>query len=63
MNWKIWLKQHEYPLIGALVGLLIAILLITIGFFKALLVISFTLAGIWIAHYLQKTQLLKRLFR
>lgn len=63
MNWKLWLRKHQYPLIGALVGLLIAVLLITLGFFKTLLIVSFTLAGIWGASYLQQTQLLKRLFK
>ena len=63
MNGKYWLKQYQYPLIGALVGLLIAILLITVGFFKSLLIVSLTLAGIWVANYLQQTQLLKRLFK
>ena len=63
MNWKYCLKQYQYPLIGALVGLLIAILLITVGFFKSLLIVSLTLAGIWVANYLQQTQLLKRLFK
>lgn len=63
MNWKLWLRKHQYPLIGALVGLLIAVLLITLGFFKTLLIVSLTLAGIWGASYLQQTQLLKRLFK
>ena len=63
MNRKYWLKQYQYLLIGALVGLLIAILLITVGFFKSLLIVSLTLAGIWVANYLQQTQLLKRLFK
>lgn len=63
MNWKDWFKHHRYSVIGALVGLLIAVLLIAVGFFKTLLIVTLTLAGIGVANYLQHSQILKRLFK
>ena len=34
-----WIKQYAVPLIGGLVGLVFAILFLSIGFFKTLLVV------------------------
>ncbi|MDQ8758543.1 DUF2273 domain-containing protein [Streptococcus ruminantium] len=63
MNWKKWFSHYQYSITGALVGLLVAVLLIQIGFLKTLLIVAFMLSGIFIANYLQKAQLLKQLFK
>ena len=39
-----WIKQYAVPLIGGLVGLVFAILFLSIGFFKTLLVVLLYLA-------------------
>lgn len=61
MNWNHLLTRHHHSLIGALVGLVVAILLILIGFWKTVLLVSLTVIGSFVANYLHKTQLLKRL--
>ena len=43
-----WIKQYAVPLIGGLVGLVFAILFLSIGFFKTLLVVLLTGLGIWL---------------
>ncbi len=44
--------QYRYMIIGGLLGLLIAILLLTIGFFKTLLLLVSTILGATLGHYL-----------
>ena len=46
-------RYYQYPIIGGSVGLILAILLITIGFFKTLLVILLTLFGTYLGFYLE----------
>ncbi|MDU6314031.1 MAG: DUF2273 domain-containing protein, partial [Enterococcus faecalis] len=50
-----WIKQYAVPLIGGLVGLVFAILFLSIGFFKTLLVVLLTGLGIWLGLYLEQT--------
>lgn len=57
-------EKFKYPIIGGLVGLIIAILLMAFGLFKTLLAIIFIILGIYGGLYAKKTgiidQFLKR---
>ncbi|HEP1954872.1 TPA: DUF2273 domain-containing protein [Streptococcus pyogenes] len=48
-------EKFKYPIIGGLVGLIIAILLMAFGLFKTLLVIIFIILGIYGGLYAKKT--------
>lgn len=49
---KSFFLQYRYMIIGGLLGLLIAILLLMIGFFKTLLLLVSTILGATLGHYL-----------
>ena len=57
-----WIKQYAVPLIGGLVGLVFAILFLSIGFFKTLLVVLLTGLGIWLGLYLEQTGIVQNYF-
>lgn len=46
--------QYQYPIIGGAAGLILAILLITVGFFKTILIIVLTLIGAYLGFYLNE---------
>ncbi|HEP4268301.1 TPA: DUF2273 domain-containing protein [Streptococcus pyogenes] len=48
-------EKFKYPIIGGLVGLIIAILLMDFGLFKTLLAIIFIILGIYGGLYAKKT--------
>lgn len=48
-------ERFKYPVIGGLVGLIIAILLMSFGLFKTLLAIIFILLGVYGGLYAKKT--------
>ncbi|HHJ8515438.1 TPA: DUF2273 domain-containing protein [Streptococcus pyogenes] len=48
-------EKFKYPIIGGLVGLIIAILLMAFGLFKTLLAIIFIILGIYGVLYAKKT--------
>ncbi|HGI8008399.1 TPA: DUF2273 domain-containing protein [Streptococcus pyogenes] len=48
-------EKFKYPIIGGLVGLIIAILLMAFGLFKTLLAIIFIILGIYSGLYAKKT--------
>ncbi|HHJ5558711.1 TPA: DUF2273 domain-containing protein [Streptococcus pyogenes] len=48
-------EKFKYPIIGGLVGLIIAILLMALGLFKTLLAIIFIILGIYGGLYAKKT--------
>ncbi|MFB1328120.1 DUF2273 domain-containing protein [Streptococcus pyogenes] len=48
-------EKFKYPIIGGLVGLIIAILLMAFGLFKTLLAILFIILGIYGGLYAKKT--------
>ena len=48
-------ERFKYPIIGGLVGLIIAILLMSFGLFKTLLSIIFILLGVYGGLYAKKT--------
>lgn len=58
----IW-QQFMLPIIGGGLGLILAILFVTIGFLKTLLLIILTALGIAVGLYLKRTGLLDDLIR
>lgn len=48
-------ERFKYPIIGGLVGLIIAMLLMSFGLFKTLLAIIFILLGVYGGLYAKKT--------
>ncbi|WP_288531984.1 DUF2273 domain-containing protein [uncultured Secundilactobacillus sp.] len=57
------LKTYCWPLIGGLAGLLLAALIITVGFFKSLLILVLVALGIAVGLYIKKTGILSNLFK
>lgn len=53
-------EEYQFPIIGGLIGLVLAILLLTIGFFKTLLVILLVLLGAYLGYYLNIRGALER---
>jgi len=53
-------QQYKYGILGGGVGLILAILLLTIGFLKTLLVIVCILLGTYIGFYLNSIGFLDR---
>lgn len=51
---KVFWQQFMLPIIGGGLGLIVAILFVTLGFFKTLLLIILTIIGIAGGFYLQK---------
>lgn len=48
-------EKFKYPIIGGLVGLILAILLMAFGLFKTVLAIIFIILGIYGGLYAKKT--------
>ncbi|MCC7667695.1 DUF2273 domain-containing protein [Liquorilactobacillus satsumensis] len=57
------IKAYRWPIIGGLVGLLLAVLIITIGFLKTLVILIFVALGIAVGYYIEKTGVLSKLFK
>lgn len=55
-------KHYKLPIIFGVVGLILAILLVSIGFFKTLLIILLTGLGTVLGYYLEQTNLLDDFF-
>lgn len=51
---KEWFEYYKIPIIFAAIGLIIAILFITIGFFKTMLLLIFIILGGFLGLYLKK---------
>jgi len=51
---KEWFSHYKIPTIFAVLGLILAILLITIGFLKTLLLLIFTALGTYLGFYLKE---------
>ena len=49
------LERYRYPIIGGIVGLIIAICIFTIGFWKMILVLFLIGLGIYIGLFLKKS--------
>lgn len=52
------IKQYKIPLIGGLIGLILAILLVSLGFFKTILILLLTIVGAYLALYMDKNNLI-----
>ncbi|EGF35206.1 hypothetical protein AAULH_12631 [Lactobacillus helveticus MTCC 5463] len=56
------IKAYFWPLIGGIVGLLLAVLFITFGFSRCFC-FDFMAIGITAGYYIQKTGILKNVFK
>lgn len=54
-------KNHKWSIIGACIGLVLALLLLTIGFLKTILLLIFMIAGFVIGGYAQRSGLIDNL--
>lgn len=58
-----FMTTYKLPIICGVIGLILAILLLSIGFFKTLLVIIMAIIGIAVGMYLKRTHLLDDYFK
>ena len=56
------LQQYKTPLIFGAIGLVLAVLFVTIGFFKTLLILLLTGLGFALGLYLQRTGIIDEFF-
>ena len=56
------LQQYKIPLIFGAIGLDLAVLFVTIGFFKTLLILLLTGLGFALGLYLQRTGIIDEFF-
>ncbi|RXS50793.1 DUF2273 domain-containing protein [Lactococcus lactis] len=57
------LERYRYPIIGGIVGLIIAIFIFTIGFWKMILLFLLIGLGIFVGLYLQRTGIIEQLLK
>ena len=57
------LERYRYPIIGGIVGLIIAICIFTIGFWKMILLFLLIGLGIFVGLYLQRTGIIEQLLK
>lgn len=55
------IDNNKFAIIGALIGFIIALLFLTLGFFKTMLLLIMTIVGFGVGWYLKKTGLLNKL--
>ena len=56
------ITQYKLPMIFGGLGLILAILFATLGFFKTLLIVLLTALGIWLGSYLEQTGMMDSFF-
>lgn len=56
-----WIETYKWPIIGALLGFILAMLFLTIGFFKTILIVLLTIVGGLIGYFLNKTGMLAKI--
>jgi len=56
------ITQHKLPMIFGGLGLVLAILFVTLGFFKTLLIVLLTGLGVWLGSYFEQTGMLDNYF-
>ena len=56
------ITQYKLPMIFGGLGLVLAILFVTLGFFKTLLIVLLTGLGIWLGSYLEQTGMMDSFF-
>ncbi len=58
-----FLQTYKWPIIGALLGFILALLFVSIGFFKTLLLLVLTALGLLVGFYVKQTGILDRYFK
>ena len=56
------ITQYKLPMIFGGLGLILAILFVTLGFFKTLLIVLLTALGILLGSYLEQTGMMDSFF-
>ncbi|HEO7234480.1 TPA: DUF2273 domain-containing protein [Streptococcus agalactiae] len=57
-----FVRKYRYPLGGAVIGLVLAAMIVTIGFFKTILALVIIVLGAYAGLYVQRTGMLDQLF-
>ncbi|MBP1046710.1 DUF2273 domain-containing protein [Enterococcus sp. BWM-S5] len=55
-------EKYRWSIIGGLSGFILAILFLTVGFFKTLLILILTAAGVYVGFYLKRSGLAEHFF-
>ncbi|WPC19761.1 DUF2273 domain-containing protein [Pediococcus inopinatus] len=54
------IDKYKLSIIGGIIGLILAVLLVTIGFFQTLLLVILVVLGVAVGMYVDKTKLLEK---
>ncbi|MCC9887105.1 DUF2273 domain-containing protein [Streptococcus agalactiae] len=57
-----FVRKYRYPLGGAVIGLVLAAMIVTIGFFKTILALVIIVLGAYAGLYVQRTGMLAQFF-
>lgn len=57
-----FVRKYRYPLGGAVIGLVLAAMIVTIGFFKTILALVIIVLGAYAGIYVQRTGMLDQFF-
>ncbi|HEO8204253.1 TPA: DUF2273 domain-containing protein [Streptococcus agalactiae] len=57
-----FVRKYRYPLGGAVIGLVLAAIIVTIGFFKTILALVIIVLGAYAGLYVQRTGMLDQFF-
>lgn len=57
-----FVRKYRYPLGGAVIGLVLAAMIVTIGFFKTILALVIIVLGAYARLYVQRTGMLDQFF-
>ncbi|HFH7257405.1 TPA: DUF2273 domain-containing protein [Streptococcus agalactiae] len=57
-----FVRKYRYPLGGAVIGLVLAAMIVTIGFFKTILALVIIVLGAYAGLYVQRTGMLDLFF-
>ncbi|HGA0878931.1 TPA: DUF2273 domain-containing protein [Streptococcus agalactiae] len=57
-----FVRKYRYPLGGAVIGLVLAAMIVTIGFFKTILALVIIVLGAYAGLYVQRTGILDQFF-
>ncbi|HGA3843888.1 TPA: DUF2273 domain-containing protein [Streptococcus agalactiae] len=57
-----FVRKYRYPLGGAVIGLVLAAMIVTIGFFKTILALVIIVLGAYAGLYMQRTGMLDQFF-
>ncbi|HEN6670744.1 TPA: DUF2273 domain-containing protein [Streptococcus agalactiae] len=57
-----FVRKYRYPLGGAVIGLVLAAMIVTIGFFKTILALIIIVLGAYAGLYVQRTGMLDQFF-